>query len=241
MVNGRSKVSLAVVAWMLVTGARSARAADEEGVDRSRIVFDGESSSVDVQGLPALSANGTTVAAVEYFETTSDASQLVILLLRADRSEPERRLVVHVDDDYGRRQPFPADGLGTTLWRRARNVNALLEAGGFRAMRSIEVQGSDSWRGVDVPAWARVAVRQGRAGRFTVREVATDRRRHLGRLPQKTYYCGLEETPAHLPWPSIAEAWEGRGAPVALLEFGHSYASCMCPNDLTYRVVPLGR
>lgn len=234
-------VPLIAVVFVHVAGMRSALAADEEGVERSRLVVDGEAGTVEVQGLPAVSADGTTVAAVEYFETSSDADQLVVLLLRAGRSEAERRLVVYVDDDYGRRQPFPQDELGTTLWRRARNVNALLEAGGFRAMRSIEVQGSDSWRGADVPEWARVSVQQGHNGHFTVRDVTTDRSRHAGRMPRMTYFCGMEDTPARREWPSIAEAWEARGAPVALLEYGHSYASCMCPNDLTYRVVRLAR
>jgi hypothetical protein len=139
----------------------------------------------------------------------------------------------------GRRLPSPADGLGETLWRRARSLSDRFSAEGYRSLERVEAGWSgDWWAPLLEGAGLRILQRPG-SGRFVIRDAATGRRLHSGRLPSMPSFCGMsDEAPSDVP-PSIVSGFRDRASGLLLLAYGHAYASCMCENDLAYTAVHL--
>jgi hypothetical protein len=190
----------------------------------------------EVTGLPAISADGSTIAYLEPFETSSDASLVALVFVRVSDGTTIDRWVVAEQNDWGATVAPPADGRGTTPWRRGRNATLALRAAGYRAMRLV---GEADPYGPRAPLQGhglRVAQRR---NDVVVRGDRDGHERWAGALPNMTAFCGMsDEHPVSAP-PSVLAAWVDRGSSIAFLQYGHVYESCMCPSDLAFTPVTL--
>jgi hypothetical protein len=194
----------------------------------------------EVTGLPAISGDGSTIAYVEPFEASSDADLLSIAFVRVSDGATADRWIVSAAADDGSRLPPPADARGATAWRRARNLTLHLEREGYRAMAAIG--GDDAL----FDASARTAPLRGeglrivqRRSDLTIHAARDGRVRWTGPLPAMSAYCGMSDTrPRDVP-PAVRTAWVDASSRVVLVQYGHVYASCMCPSDLAFLPVTL--
>lgn len=197
---------------------------------RPRIVA--RNDGVEVTGLPAVSADREVIAHLEPFEASSDADLVAVVFLRvADGTATDRFLVQQHDDD-GRLLPPPSDGRGATPWRRARELTLGLERRGFRPLASI---GETTWDRDPTQTIRGEGLRiSQRRYQVTVRDDRDGRARWTGRLREMVAFCGMsDEHPRSVP-PRVQNGWIDLASGAGLLEYGHVYASCMCPSDLAY-------
>lgn len=189
----------------------------------------------EVAGLPAISADGSTLAYVEPFEASSDADRLVVVFVRvSDNVQTERWLVLE-RDEAGTLLPAPVDDHGATPWRRARNLTLELRGAGYRSLASV---GELTFDATGPLRGAGLRITQRRRD-VTVHALRDGHARWTGSLPAMPAFCGMsDERPRNVP-PSLRAAWVDAASSVALLEYGHVYASCMCPSDLAFLPVVL--
>jgi hypothetical protein len=189
----------------------------------------------DLAGLPAVSGDGSTLAYLEPFETSSDADRVAVVFVRVSDGTTVDRWLVHQRNDYGVLQASPADGRGTTPWRRARNLTLALRSASYRSLDLVGERFDDTER------LAGAGIRVAEHGYdVTVRADRDGRARWTGRLPEMTYFCGMsDEAPQTGIAPIVHAAWVDARSNVALLQYGHVYASCMCPSELALLPVTL--
>lgn len=179
-------------------------------------------------GLPAIAADGTLVAVVEPFESSSEAQRLAVQLLRIADGAITDRWLLDERDDSGRRRAAPDDARGTTPWRRASNLADHLESLGFRSLVPIDPSDRD----------ATVRVRRSRHHLTLTRRGGT---RASSMLPSMPAFCGMSDEAPHDVPPEVQRIWSAPRSDVVLVEYGHVYASCMCPADLAYLAVSVPR
>jgi hypothetical protein len=152
---------------------------------------------VRFEGLPAISSDGSTVAYVEFFDTNADGDdRLVVCFLRLANGRVDRRLVHEVRQF--RTLPAPADGRGTTPWRRARSVARELQRGGYRSLAALE-RSEDGWgfAGHDLTVG-------GHDTELTVTDSATGRTLTTRRIPVQSLGTECVEGTCH---PELIGAW----------------------------------
>lgn len=190
----------------------------------------------ELSGFPAISGDASVIAYLEPFETSSNAELLAIVFVRVSDGTTIDRWVMLERNDNGRLLAAPADGRGATPWRRSVNATRALRAAGFREMSLV---GEADPLGPSAPLQGhglRVAQRR---NDVTVRADRDGHERWTGSLPNMTAFCGMsDEHPVSAP-PSVLAAWVDRGSSIAFLQYGHVYASCMCPSDLAFTPVTL--
>lgn len=191
----------------------------------------------DVSGLPAISRDGRTVAFVVPFETLSEADRLTITFVRVSDNTATDQWLVYERDDAGSLLAAPADGRGTSPWRRARNLTLHLGAAGYRAMARVGEDTPDA-----TPTLRGEGLRITQRGReVTVRAVRGGQVRFTGTLPEMRAFCGMSDERPRNVAPRVRAAWVDATANVGLLQYGHVYASCMCPSDLAFLAIALAR
>jgi hypothetical protein len=190
----------------------------------------------ELSGFPAISGDGSVIAYLEPFETSSNAELLAIVFVRvSDGAMVDRWVMIERNDD-GRLLAAPADGRGTTPWRRSRNATLALRAAGYREMQLV---GEADPFGPRAPLRGRGLRIAQRRNDVVVRADRDGHERWTGALPNMTAFCGMSDEHPVSAAPSVLAAWVDRGSSIAFLQYGHVYASCMCPSDLAFTPVTL--
>ncbi len=203
---------------------------------RPRVVVDREPTDTAADGLPAVSADGRTVALAEGDSDPSGAAWLSVRFLRVRDGAVVLDVPITATDENGKARRVSTEH-GRTPWARARFVNAELTRGGYRPLRALQ-RTEDERRWVGGGLRARYDARNGRLVVLGARGALATR------LPRQRVSCGMElERPDEVVV-RPAEVLAVHADPatgVALLTYGLRYASCMCSDDVSHQLVRLSR
>lgn len=200
------------------------------------ILVELDPSATSAVGLPAVAADGNTVALVESESDLSGAGSFSVRFLRvSDGGTTLEVPITAVDQDGQARRVSTTHG--RTAWARARLVNAELTRGAYRPLVELK-RPDDERRWVGGGLRARYDSRNGQFAILGARGVAR------ARLARQQVSCGMELEHAGqvIVRPAEVIAVHADAATGAtLLTYGLRYASCMCVDDVSYRLARLAR
>lgn len=192
----------------------------------------------EIRGLPAISADGRTLAFVPSYESRSEAERVGVVFIDVRTGTTTGEWLVLARDDEGHALPLPADERGETPWRRARNLTLHFAARGFRALTTLDTPPDSMAPGVLLEG-AGLRLTQADAADEVVVDDASGRERLRVRLPLMTSFCGMsDDAPTEAP-PVVLSAEVDLRSRTLLLTYGHVYASCMCDDDVALDVFRL--
>lgn len=192
----------------------------------------------EVHGLPAISGDGRTLAILRRDADPSDAERIAVAFVDARTGATMGEWLVLERDDERRLLPLPADERGATPWRRARNLTLHLAARDFRPLTALR-EGDAVGELVDEISGLRLVHHE--PGDDLVVVDGSGRERLRRRLPIMTSYCGMSDDAPTEAHPSVTGALFDARTRTLLLSYGHTYASCMCDDDIVTEVLRLAR